>query len=137
MKKAAGINQTGKSDPAMNLAANLLKDQEKVDLGSIMKMANDLLKDEKLMGMVEDMGRSENQTNLSQSPSLNGVDDLSILQTQINDLIKEIVQIKKDVAELKKQDSSLLNLGMKAINSTGRDLLKSFSLLTGVRSLLK
>lgn len=125
------------NEQAASLAANLLKDQDSIDLGSLMGLAKKLLSNDSLMGMVEGMGKSENQTNSSQSLDLNGMDDLSVLQTQINDLRKEIVQIKKDVAELKKQDSSILTIGMKAIHSKGRDLLKGVSLLTGVRSLLK
>ncbi|MBP2239564.1 hypothetical protein J2Z40_000117 [Cytobacillus eiseniae] len=137
MKRKERKDILSNNNQANDLAAQLLKNQDSLDFGSLMNMANHLLKDDSLMEMVEELGNSNHQVPRNQSRNINPSTDFSILQQQMDELRTEITQIKKDIAGLKKQNPSLLDLGMKVVNTTSGNLFKGFSLLQGARSLLK
>ncbi|MFE8695965.1 hypothetical protein ACFYKT_06240 [Cytobacillus sp. FJAT-53684] len=129
--------QSFKSKSAMNLVEGLLKNENSLNYSTIMKMANNLLKDKTLMELVGEMGKSIDEENEEKNSQIQEGDHLSILQRQVEDMEKELAKTKQELASLKKQDTSIIGLGMKVIHAANQDLKKGVSILTGVKNLLK
>lgn len=135
------------AEAAKKLAANLVKDETHLDIGSLFRMANNLLNDESLLGMVEEIGKrpekAEKTTaeNKGEEDSGKGASsenkNLASLKMEMEELRAELKKTQKEVAELKKQNASLLNLFLKVVNAANQDLKKSVGLLTGLSKLLK
>ena len=116
--------QSFKSKSAMNLVEGLLKNENSLNYSTIMKMANNLLKDKTLMELVGDMGKSINDEKEEKNSQILEGDHLSILQRQVEDMEKELAKTKQELASLKKQDTSIIGLGMKVIHAANQDLKK-------------
>ncbi|CAM3654750.1 hypothetical protein [Cytobacillus oceanisediminis] len=144
-----------KAEAIQSLASNLLKDEKNIDIGSIFKMANKLIKDDSLMAMVNEIGKKPERSEgtavketmkegteagtKKASEDRNGIEDeaLVLLNIEIEEIKAELKKTQKEVAELKKQNASLLNLFLKVINAANQDLKKSVELLSGLSKLLK
>jgi hypothetical protein len=144
-----------KAEAVQRLASNLLKDEKNIDIGSLFKMANKLIKDDSLMAMVNEIGKKPERSEGTAvketreegteagtkkgSEDRNGSEDaaLAVLNIEIEEIKAELKKTQKEVAELKKQNASLLNLFLKVINAANHDLKKSVGLLSGLSKLLK
>lgn len=128
---------TLKNDSAMDLMESLLKNEDSLNYTSLMKMANKLLQDETLMELVGDIGMSTAESD-EELDSYHGEDqELYRLQKQIENMHKELEKTKQELAILKKQDTSIIGLGIKVIHAANQDLKKGINLLAGVGKLLK
>ncbi|TCJ02372.1 hypothetical protein [Cytobacillus praedii] len=125
------------NDSAMDLMGSLLKNEDSLNYTSLMKMANKLLKDETLMELVGDIGLSTSESD-EELDSYQGEDqELYRLQKQVENMHKELEKTKQELAILKKQDTSIISLGMKVIKAANQDLKKGLNILTGVEKRLK
>lgn len=126
-----------KNDSAMDLMGSLLKNEDSLNYTSLMKMANKLLQDETLMELVGDIGLSTSESD-EELESYQGEDqELYRLQKQIENMHKELEKTKQKLAILKKQDTSIISLGMKVIKAANQDLKKGLNILMGVEKRLK
>lgn len=126
-----------KNDSAMDLMGSLLKNEDSLNYTSLMKMANKLLQDETLMELVGDIGLSTSESD-EELESYQGEDqELYRLQKQIENMHKELEKTKQELAILKKQDTSIISLGMKVIKAANQDLKKGLNILMGVEKRLK
>lgn len=125
------------NDSAMDLMGSLLKNEDSLNYTSLMKMANKLLKDETLMELVGDIGLSTSESD-EELDSYQGEDqELYRLQKQVENMHKELEKTKQELAILKKQDTSIISLGMKVIKAANQDLKKGLNILMGVEKRLK
>ncbi|MED3572268.1 hypothetical protein [Cytobacillus praedii] len=125
------------NDSAKDLMGSLLKNEDSLNYTSLMKMANKLLKDETLMELVGDIGLSTSESD-EKLESYQGEDqELYRLQKQIEHMHKELEKTKQELAILKKQDTSIISLGMKVIKAANQDLKKGLNILMGVEKRLK
>ncbi|MED3553312.1 hypothetical protein [Cytobacillus praedii] len=125
------------NDSAMDLMGSLLKNEDSLNYTSLMKMANKLLKNETLMELVGDIGLSTSESD-EELDSYQGEDqELYRLQKQVENMHKELEKTKQELAILKKQDTSIISLGMKVIKAANQDLKKGLNILTGVEKRLK
>ncbi|MGN7402626.1 hypothetical protein ACTHO0_22490 [Cytobacillus praedii] len=125
------------NDSAMDLMGSLLKNEDSLNYTSLMKMANKLLKDETLMELVGDIGLSTSESD-EELESYQGEDqELYRLQKQIEHMHKELEKTNQELAILKKQDTSIISLGMKVIKAANQDLKKGLNILMGVEKRLK
>ncbi|GLB59482.1 hypothetical protein [Cytobacillus sp. NCCP-133] len=127
-----------KSEAVQKLAANLIEDEKNLDFGSIFKMANKLLKDDSLKELVEEINKEPRGTikDLVEEANEDNT-DLTNLRKEIGQLKKELEKTQIEVAELKKQNASLLGLYLKVVNAANQDFKKGVGLITGLSKLLK
>lgn len=122
---------------AMTLVESLLKNEDSLNYSALMNMANKLLNDETLMELVGEIGNSPDEMKEEQDLHQQEDQKLYVLQKQIEAMNKELTKTKQELASLKKQDTSIITLGMKVIHAASQDLKKGVNILTGVRNLLK
>lgn len=121
----------------MTLVESLLKNEDSLNYSALMNMANKLLNDETLMELVGEIGNSPDEMKEEQDLHQQEDQKLYVLQKQIEAMNKELTKTKQELASLKKQDTSIITLGMKVIHAASQDLKKGVNILTGVRNLLK
>ncbi len=126
-----------KNESVMKLVESLLENEDSLNFGSLLPMANKLIKDETLMELVGDIGKSTDELKEEQDPYLQEDHKLYVLQKQLEDMKKELTLTKQELADLKKQDTSIFGLGIKVIHAASQDLKKGVNILTGFGKLLK
>ncbi|WP_142385104.1 hypothetical protein [Cytobacillus massiliigabonensis] len=125
------------NESAMNLVTSLLKNEDSLNYSSLMNMANKLLNDETLMEIVGEIGNAPDEMEEEQNLQQNEDHELFVLQKKIEAMNKELINTKQELASLKKQDTSIIGLGMKVMHAASQDLKKGVNILTGVINLLK
>ncbi|URT69318.1 hypothetical protein [Cytobacillus firmus] len=128
------------SEAVEKLAANLLKDEKNINFGSLFKMANKILKDDSLMGLVEEISQkpSEDKDGAAIEEAQHTENrELLSLQKEMKAIKSELKATRKEVAELKKQNASLLSLYLKVLNAANNDFKKGIDVITGISKLLK
>ncbi|KOP82950.1 hypothetical protein ACFFHH_06625 [Cytobacillus solani] len=131
------VKQFLNNQSAMTLVESLLKNEDSLNYSALMNMANKLLNDETLMELVGEIGNSPDEMKEEQDLHQQEDQKLYVLQKQIEAMNKELTKTKQELASLKKQDTSIITLGMKVIHAASQDLKKGVNILTGVRNLLK
>ncbi|USK53218.1 hypothetical protein LIS82_16550 [Cytobacillus solani] len=131
------VKQFLNNQSAMTLVERLLKNEDSLNYSALMNMANKLLNDETLMELVGEIGNSPDEMKEEQDLHQQEDQKLYVLQKQIEAMNKELTKTKQELASLKKQDTSIITLGMKVIHAASQDLKKGVNILTGVRNLLK
>lgn len=132
-----------KANAAKKLAANLLQDEKNINFESLFKMADKLLKDESLMGLVEEIGKKPEEaaqkTAEMGSEKTSGNEDANLIsiKKEMEALKADLKRTQKEVAELQRQNASLLGLYLKVVNAANQDLKKGVGLLTELSKLLK
>lgn len=138
-EKPANNTNRYNSEALEKLAANLLKDEQNISLGSLFKMANKLVKDDSLMGLVEEISQKppEDKEGAAIVEAQDTNRELVSLQKEMAAIKSEIKTARNELAELKKQNASLLSLYLKVLNAANNDLKKGIGVITGISKLLK
>ena len=138
-EKPANNTNRYNSEALEKLAANLLKDEQNISLGSLFKMANKLVKDDSLMRLVEEISqkppKDKEGAAIVEAQDTNR--ELVSLQKEMAAIKSEIKTARNELAELKKQNASLLSLYLKVLNAANNDLKKGIGVITGISKLLK
>jgi small-conductance mechanosensitive channel len=139
-EKPANNTNRYNSEAVEKLAANLLKDEKNINFGSLFKMANKILKDDSLMGLVEEISQKppedKDRAAIEEAQDTENRELLS-LQKEMEAIKSELKATRKEVAELKKQNASLLSLYLKVLNAANNDFKKGIGVITGISKLLK
>ncbi|OHX50962.1 hypothetical protein [Cytobacillus oceanisediminis] len=139
-EKPANNKNRYNSEAVEKLAANLLKDENNINFGSLFKMANKILKDDSLMGLVGEISQKPPEDKdgaaIEEIPDIENRELVS-LQKEMEAIRSELKTTRKEVAELKKQNASLLSLYLKVLNAANNDLKKGIGLISGLSKLLK
>lgn len=125
--KNTGINVD--QDSLQNLAIDFLKNQDSLDLGSLMQMATTLLKNDSLMNSVTELSKKKQNPKLPESE----ITEKQEKVTNDNSVQKTGINVDKDlVNHLIKNENSLDLNSMMQLAST---LMKNESLLHSVTEL--
>ncbi|NRD79444.1 hypothetical protein HPT25_18950 [Bacillus sp. BRMEA1] len=102
MNEQTGLNPNNNEDNSYfrNLAQSLIKNENSIDLNSIMQMAANLLKTDSLMNTVAELEKTENS---ALSVPITSED----LGSKIEKLTNDIYKLNQNISELKKE---LLNI---------------------------
>lgn len=125
------------------MAENLLKEEKNQDLGSIFKIANQLLRDESFIEMVEEIGKNTEDITEDitedESPETGGNIEkkLADIQAEVSFLKSELLKMNRAVEDLQKQNTSLLGMYVKVIKAANNDFKKGFDILSAFGKLNK
>ncbi|WP_197206115.1 hypothetical protein [Cytobacillus firmus] len=125
------------------IAEDLLKEEKSQDLGSIFKIANKLLRDESFIGLVEEIGK--NPEGISEAPTEGESKEtggeiekeLAGLKREVQALKSELNKMNITVADLQKQNDSLLGMYFKAVKAANNDFKKGMDILSAFGKLNK
>ncbi|MEH7454590.1 hypothetical protein [Gottfriedia acidiceleris] len=99
-----------KKESIMNLANNLKANETNIDMSSIMRMAQNLFKDDSLMKSVQDLGKTNQPNSISFPKSAQKEEKLELpLSSELLEKIyNELIQVKSELVELNKNNKSLV-----------------------------
>ncbi|EWG11378.1 hypothetical protein [Cytobacillus firmus] len=125
------------------IAEDLLNEEKSHDLSSIFKIANQLLRDESFIGLVEEIGK--NSEGIPEAPTEGGSaetggdteKELAGIKREVQALKSELNKMNKIVADLQKQNESLLGMYLKVIKAANKDFKKSIDIISAFGKLNK
>ncbi|MEH7611270.1 hypothetical protein [Gottfriedia acidiceleris] len=99
-----------KKESIMNLANNLKANETNIDMSSIMRMAQNLFKDDLLMKSVQDLGKTNQSNSISFPKSAPKEENLEVpLSSKLLEKIcNELIQIKSELIEINKNNKTLV-----------------------------
>ncbi len=103
--QSSEINDLTK-ESIMKLANNLKANETTIDMSSIMRMAQNLFKDDSLMKSVQDLGKT-NQSNSISFPKYTPKEEnleLPLTSELLEKIYNELIQIKSELVELNKNN---------------------------------
>ncbi|MEE6449875.1 hypothetical protein RAH41_04795 [Gottfriedia acidiceleris] len=118
-KKSSEQNLTETSDinnlnreSIMKLANNLKANETTIDMSSIMRMAQNLFKDDSLMKSVQDLGKGIQSDSITFPKTAPKKEEIELPQTSevLEKIYNELDQIKSELAEINKNNKDLANL---------------------------
>ncbi|WP_286137425.1 hypothetical protein [Bacillus sp. 7894-2] len=131
---AKGKDAFEDSDHLEKLAAGLLKDGQTIDFNSLLSLAGKIINDDSLLNLSEGLKVDEEEA-AGDEISENG--DIEYVKKQMASLRAELITLKKEVSELKKQNESLIGIYMRLIKAANQDFQKGVGLITGLSKLIK
>ena len=99
-------------DYVNNLANNLLKGQNSLDLGSIMQMATSLLNNDKLLSTVTELSKNKEQPTppVAEVSEKQENAELTSFSAVLETIANDISELKKEILEAKEQNKYLSKL---------------------------
>ncbi|URM34546.1 hypothetical protein LLY41_09235 [Cytobacillus firmus] len=131
---AKGKDAFEDSDHLEKLAAGLLKDGQTIDFNSLLSLAGKIINDDSLLNLSEGLKVDEEEA-AGDEISENG--EIEYVNKQMASLRAELITLKKEVSELKKQNESLIGIYMRLIKAANQDFQKGVGLITGLSKLIK
>ncbi|OMF59609.1 hypothetical protein BK139_12500 [Paenibacillus sp. FSL R5-0490] len=131
---AKGKDAFEDSDHLEKLAAGLLKDGQTIDFNSLLSLAGKIINDDSLLNLSEGLKVDEEEA-AGDEISENG--DIEYVNKQMASLRAELITLKKEVSELKKQNESLIGIYMRLVKAANQDFQKGVGLITGLSKLIK
>ncbi|WP_368297065.1 hypothetical protein [Cytobacillus firmus] len=122
------------SDNLEKLAGELLKDGQNIDFKSLMSLAGKILKDDSILNLSEGLKVHEEEAS-GEEIGLNG--DVEYVKKQMASLRAELITLKNEVSELKKQNESLIGIYIRLVKAANQDFQKGVGLITGLSKLIK
>ncbi|PET67331.1 hypothetical protein CN514_10545 [Bacillus sp. AFS001701] len=94
----------------MKLANNLKGNETTIDMSSIMRMAQNLFKDDSLMKSVQDLGKTNQSKSISFPKSAQKEKNLELPLTGelLEKISNELTQIKSELVEINKNNKNLV-----------------------------
>ncbi|MEH7399956.1 hypothetical protein V7148_03090 [Gottfriedia acidiceleris] len=94
----------------MKLANNLKGNETTIDMSSIMRMAQNLFKDDSLMKSVQDLGKTNQSNSISLPKSTQKKENLELPMTSeiLEKISNELIQIKSELVEINKNNKNLV-----------------------------
>jgi hypothetical protein len=101
-----------KKESIINLANNLTSNETTIDMSSIMRMAQNLFKDDSLMKSVQDLGK-HNQPNSISVPKAapkKENSELPLILELLEKIYNEFIQIKLEMTEINANNKTLVEI---------------------------
>ncbi|MEK3853686.1 hypothetical protein [Cytobacillus sp. FSL H8-0458] len=122
------------SDNLEKLAVELLKDGQTIDFKSLLSLAGKIIEDDSILNLSEGLKVHEEEA-AGEEIGENG--DIVYVKKQMASLRAELITLKKEVSELKKQNRSLIGIYMRLVKAANQDFQKGVGLITGLSKLIK
>lgn len=109
LSQSSNINDLNKEN-IMKLANNLKANETTIDMSSIMRMAQNLFKDDSLMKSVQDLGKTNQSNSIAFPKSAQKKENIeSPLTSEVLEKIyNELNQIKSELVEINKNNKNLV-----------------------------
>ncbi|WP_129688248.1 hypothetical protein [Gottfriedia acidiceleris] len=109
LAQSSNINDLNK-ESIMKLANNLKANETTIDMSSIMRMAQNLFKDDSLMKSVQDLGKTNQANSISfpkSAPKKENI-ELPLTSELLDKIYNELNQIKSELVEINKNNKNLV-----------------------------
>ncbi|GHI01002.1 hypothetical protein [Neobacillus kokaensis] len=98
------IGSSNQREAILNLANNLVKNENVIDMNSIMRMATNLLQNDSLMNSVKDIGQYQQNSPINE-PGIQEKQEkteLTFIHEQLKEINQVLSEIKMEIANQKK-----------------------------------
>lgn len=101
-----------KKESIINLANNLTANETTIDMSSIMKMAQNLFKDDSLMKSVQDLGKlnQPNSISIPKSAPKKENSELPLIRELLEKIYNEFIQIKLELTQINENNKTLVEI---------------------------